>query len=285
MLTRNLFGPQDFPLAASLAVHRTGIDLHRHDSVELALVTQGHATHRLETEAYAIEAGDAFVILPNVLHGYENCRGFSVMNLGFDPERLTLPTHQLAALPGYRALFMLEPQVRTKHAFRSRLQLERSALDRVLAIVASLQRELQERAPGFALSATSYFTAVLVELARQYERMRSPASQSLVRLSAVVEWLADHFTEPITLEEIARAGGMSKSSLRRSFQECFGLSPMNYVIDLRLRQAEFLLRDTQTPIRDIAALVGVDDASYFSRLFRRRSGLEPSAYRATHRGD
>ncbi|MDX2051631.1 MAG: AraC family transcriptional regulator [Polyangiaceae bacterium] len=280
MFTRNLFGPKDFPLVASLAVHRLGIDLHSHDSVELALVTRGKATHRLQAESFPIEMGDVFVIPPLMLHGYENCRDFQVMNIAFDSTRLLLPDAELARLPGFRALFNLEPQARQRHGFKSRLTLPAEDLQRLLTTIHTMQRELKARQPGFDVAATGLFSAVLVDLARQYTRMTSPASQSLVRLSAVVEWLTVHFAQPICLTDIARRAHMSESSIRRAFHECFGLSPMNYLIELRLSRAEYLLQHSDASIREVALKVGIDDPSYFARLFRKRTGLEPSAYRA-----
>lgn len=97
--------------------------------------------------------------------------------------------------------------------------------------------------------------------------------------SPVIPQLAIHFAEPLNLEEIAQRAHMSKSTLGRCFQECFGMSPMNYLTDLRLKHAEHLLRDTKIQICDIAPRVGIEDASYFARLFRKHTGLEPSAYR------
>lgn len=260
------------------------IDLHRHDYLELVIVTHGDATHRLEKGSYRITRGDVFLVPVDVLHGYGNCNALHLMNVVFNPEALDLPTHQLLQLAGYRALFTLKPRMCHQHDFRSKLQLKPTELERCLAKVEAMRAELRAKSPGFEIVSVAFLSAVLVDLARSYDSLEATESQTLVRIAAVVEWLSIHFQEPLTLDDIVKQARMSPSSLRRSFRECFGTSPTNYLIDLRLRQAEHLLRNTNTRIRDIAPSVGIEDASYFSRLFRKRTGHDPSAYRAQHRG-
>jgi len=281
-LKLNLFGKADFPLAASPVEPQGELALHEHDCLELVLVTGGHATHRLELESFPIEKGDVFVVPPGMSHGYGNCRALDLMNVVFDLKRLELPEYQLLRIPGYVALFSLEPRLRVRDGFKSRLKLDNQALAEVLQLIGLLRKETLERKPTFELACTGLLTTVLVHLARSYAAMTTPQSQALMRVASVVEWLNQHFVDPIALEDLARRAHMSKSTLGRCFQECFGMAPMSYLIDLRLKQAEHLLRDTNTLIRDIAPRIGIDNPSYFARIFRKRTGLEPSAYRERH---
>lgn len=277
--TLNLFAGTDFPLAASPVAPQSECDLHRHDCVELVLVTGGHATHRLDNESFPIEKGDVFVVPVGMLHGYGNCRDLQLMNVVFDPAKLGLAEHQLLRVPGYRAFFSLEPRLRVQDRFKSRLKLTPTELAEILHLIHVVRDEVIHQRPGFEVVSVGSFSAILVLLARRYAAMTSLESESLVRLASVIEWLHEHFVEPITLEDLARRAHMSKSTLGRCFHECVGMSPMAYAIELRLKHAEHLLRDTTTRIRDIAPSVGIEDPSYFARLFRKRTGLEPSAYR------
>ena len=71
--------------------------------------------------------------------------------------------------------------------------------------------------------------------------------------------------------------------LLRIFRGVYGLTPMQFVIALRLERSKLLLRDTDQAIAHIAARVGVHDAAYFAELFKRHFGIRPSEYRRTCR--
>ncbi len=101
-------------------------------------------------------------------------------------------------------------------------------------------------------------------------------------ISFILEWLEQHYAGPISVESLAKLVDVSPRTLHRSFKKTLGMSPMNYVIDLRLRKAEEMLCGPGARVKEVAASVGIPDASYFSRLFRKRTGHEPSAYRAEH---
>jgi len=85
--------------------------------------------------------------------------------------------------------------------------------------------------------------------------------------------------EPWTIEEHARAAGVSVSALREQAQADAGCGPKEFVLRHRLNRAKELLAETDLPVSAIARRVGVDDAAYFSRLFVRHVGVPPSAFR------
>ncbi|MDX2053703.1 MAG: AraC family transcriptional regulator [Polyangiaceae bacterium] len=272
-----------FPLTA-FPVRQEPIELHQHwGYAELVIITGGKGKHLLEGECFEVTRGDVFVIPKNRLHGYSDCEALELINVLFDPERLLLPEHQLRQMPGYHALFALEPEVRARHDFESRLRLDEAPLRRVEHASTEIHSEVVGKKPGFEVAITGLFFGMLVELSRAYSRMSSPSSQALLRLSRLLEWIDRHFTEPLTVVELARRAHMSQSTLGRCFHECFGVSPLNYVIDLRLKKASQVLRDTEVPVKEVASMVGIDDPNYFARLYRRHTGVEPSAYRAQHR--
>ena len=62
-----------------------------------------------------------------------------------------------------------------------------------------------------------------------------------------------------------------------------GTSPMKYILDIRIRNAQVLLETTDYSVSDIAAVIGYDNPMYFSRLFRKAKGLPPAKYRKIYR--
>ena len=86
-------------------------------------------------------------------------------------------------------------------------------------------------------------------------------------------------TQPLTLQYFADQLGLNRSYLSHLFSDQMGCTITAYVTGRRLQQARLLLATTQDPVHVIAAQVGIPDAQYFGRLFRREYGMSPSHFR------
>jgi AraC family transcriptional regulator, arabinose operon regulatory protein len=102
------------------------------------------------------------------------------------------------------------------------------------------------------------------------------------RLMLAVTYLADNLTRPVSVTELARHSSLSPSRLAHLFSATFGKSIVRWRDEQRLQLASQLLQLSNRSIKQIAAEVGYDDPLYFSRIFRRRVGLSPKAFRARH---
>ncbi|AKU95505.1 L-rhamnose operon transcriptional activator RhaR [Labilithrix luteola] len=98
-------------------------------------------------------------------------------------------------------------------------------------------------------------------------------------------WMSDHSHEPIHLEHVAREAGLSAFHFLRLFARVLGVTPHQFLVRSRLRNAARLLTDRSRSITDIAYEVGFGDLSNFIRLFQRASGMSPSSFRKGARGD
>ncbi|MCB1906028.1 MAG: helix-turn-helix domain-containing protein [Rhodocyclaceae bacterium] len=92
-------------------------------------------------------------------------------------------------------------------------------------------------------------------------------------------WIADNYRCPSPVAAMAGRSGLPERSFNRRFQAATGLSPMEYVLTLRLEEAKQMLEAGDEPVEGIALAVGYEDAGFFSRLFRRKVGLTPAQYR------
>lgn len=92
-------------------------------------------------------------------------------------------------------------------------------------------------------------------------------------------WLAEHYDSPAPVAGMCRLSGLSERSFKRRFRQCTGLTPIHYVHLLRLEEAKQWLETASEPIESVAAAVGYEDPSFFSRLFRREVGMTPAQYR------
>ena len=253
--------------------------LHTHSIAELVIITAGTGSHRVEDEIITVSAGDVFVILGDRSHGYEDLDDLHLVNLLFDPTLLDIPRWDLTRLPGYHALFSLEPRWRGEGEVASHLRLDAARLDRALALVGRIEDELSGGEDGFRFMAVTHFLRLVGELSRWYSRASHPGARRLSRIGAALGYLEHHLEEKVDLDDLTSLTGLSVSTLNRAFRRAVDLPPMAYHLRLRLRRAGELLRTSDLSVTEVASRCGFDDANYFTRQFRKVNSLTPSDYR------
>jgi AraC-like DNA-binding protein len=95
--------------------------------------------------------------------------------------------------------------------------------------------------------------------------------------------LADRrYLEPLTVDDMAHAAGLSRAHFSREFRRTFGESPHAYLLTRRLERAAALLRTTDRSVADVCFSVGLSSVGSFTSSFTRTFGVSPTAYRARH---
>lgn len=107
-------------------------------------------------------------------------------------------------------------------------------------------------------------------------RNNAPKKQNLQHIK---EYLDQHYTEKISLDELAERFFINKFYLTRIFKEQFGTSINNYLLKIRITHAKQLLRFTDQTIETISSECGIKDANYFSRMFKKIEGISPGEFR------
>jgi AraC-like DNA-binding protein len=273
------FSDDEFPLAVIYSAEHRGYPIHNHDFTELVIVFSGAGIHTINDEEYVIKEGDVFVINPPVSHSYSESCSTELVNILFDPERLAIPKHDLRKISGYHSLFLLEPKLRTAHEFKSRIRVTLESQSVIRSLVRKIQEELKIRRPGYRSLATASFTELLVTICRNIVGSTDKQYQSVYEFGKVLSYLEQNYAKPITLEELAKSANMSKRSFQRQFKEALNMSPINYLLKLRLQNAEKMLKQTQKSISEIAFACGFSDSNYFTRQFRIKMGIPPTTFR------
>jgi DNA-binding LacI/PurR family transcriptional regulator len=102
------------------------------------------------------------------------------------------------------------------------------------------------------------------------------------QISKALHHLHEHYGDTVTLLELARMTGMSRTSFATRFQRAVGQAPIRYLIKLRLNQAKLLLTESTLTVSEIAYRVGFEDQGYFTRAFKKLCKLTPTDYRQRH---
>lgn len=273
------FHEDGFPVVVERRDPQEPFGLHSHEFAEIVLITGGKGVHITGEDSYELTVGDTFVIGGDRPHDYLNMDRLSLVNVLFDPNELPLSIGDLQSLPGYHALFTLEPAWRKRHRFTSRLQLSPAEMVEALELVDDLDDELNGRTAGFGVMATAAMLQLVTFLSRCYSRSRNSESKKLLRIAESISHIQRNYAESITLDDLVEISGMSRRNFIRTFESAMGTSPIKYLIQLRVQKACRLLRSTDRTVTDVAFGVGFSDSNYFSRQFRSQVGVSPRLYR------
>ena len=100
-----------------------------------------------------------------------------------------------------------------------------------------------------------------------------------IRTQKMLQFIHDHYSLPISLQDIAGAADISKSEAARCFQSYLHDSPVHYLLNYRLKQAKHALQKNDDTIVDIAEKCGFQSPSYFGKIFHREIGMTATQYR------
>lgn len=150
--------------------------------------------------------------------------------------------------------------------------------------------QLLERAGGspdmYSEEICSYLAAAAVaEALRVHRAAAERAEQAHYELGVRTRMYLDrHYLEPLTLDQIAQAMGVSKFHLDRVFLSRTGCTPVQYIIRRRIARAQTLLASTNLTVQHIASQSGYANYNYFTVLFRKTVGMTPGEYRKIVQG-
>ena len=269
-----------FPFFIQRATVEAGtFAMHGHHFSELVVVLSGSGRHVTEAESYPICRGDVFVLNGKTAHAFEDSSRLKLCNVMYEPDQLIRPHQNLSAVPGYQALFVLEPLYRKNYGFKGRLQLSEADLTSVVTLLEALEREQKARLQGYQSLVAAYFMQLVVVLSRYYSASPERPTQAILRLADALSYLEDNYHRPLELAELADKANLSKNQFLRTFKKAFGTTPITYLAERRIQKAQGFLKDTLLPISQIAFDTGFADSNYFSRRFRQVVGQSPRAYR------
>lgn len=272
------FPNHDFPLMAFYYKQKEN-NSHIHDFHELVVVLNGSGQHVTESLTYPVSVGDVFVLKPQLRHYYSDTNNLKLINILYRPKELNIPQFDIRDIPGYYVLFEGEPSLMKKGQFKSRLNLNMEQLAIVENIVLKLHSELTQRTKGYCFTALGHFMELISYLSRSYTPQNNKFSQKLFRVGAMMNFIERNFKRKISLDDIIREGKMSLSTANRVFRDAVNMTPIDYLIKLRIEYSANLLRNGNFTITEIAMNSGFSDSNYFAKQFKKIMGASPRDYK------
>lgn len=129
-------------------------------------------------------------------------------------------------------------------------------------------------------SAAELFDYLIRKITSSYEKAAKMKRQDENRPVRIVkQYVAEHYGEPLTLEQASTVAELSPAYLSTVFKKDTGMTFLEYLSKVRMDMAKRLLKETNRTIADICREVGYNDVRYFSKSFTKYSGLKPNEYR------
>lgn len=234
---------------------------HWHEHIELHYVLEGTPLLRLNQREIKAGKGNLVIVNSNELHaGY--CEGalVRVMVIIFEMEAFS------KELAGKNIIF--QPLIESD-----------PVIDGIMSVI---HKEYLEQRMGYRLVCRGEILRLIAHLIREYAQEILTESESdkrkkrLERLNRVLDYIQNNYREQISNQELAEVIHLSEDRFNHLFKESMGMSPLQYMNELRLKKAMGLLKKREYSMAEIADKVGFTDYNHFGRQFRKYYGCSPT---------
>lgn len=141
-----------------------------------------------------------------------------------------------------------------------------------------MKKGLKEKETHFIELCSLYLQEMIVTVSNEIIKQDSASSEPEA-LTAVIQYLEEHYFEDLSVNDLARIGKTNPKTLTRYFAKYRNVTPIKYLIDLRIKKAKILLLQTSLKIGEVALAIGFQDTLYFTTVFHKSTGITPSEYR------
>lgn len=235
---------------------------HWHEHIELHYVMDGQGTFFCNKKPIKLEEGNLLIINSNELHeGMSITKNFQALVMIFEMDSFSREIANCNVI------------------FQSLVEKD----EKIKELMECICDEENNKNVGYKLSMKGKIYELITYLLRHYvveslsDKESSKRNKNLTRLNMVLQYIQDNYTEPIAIQTLAELVHLSEYRFCHLFRESMGLSPLNYINEVRLKRAHHLLEQKELTVSEIALTVGFQDYNNFGRLFRKYYGCAPSA--------
>lgn len=231
---------------------------------QLVIVLEGRALFKHNGRDILLKSGEAIVLPPKIKNHYL-----------FYPDNNIIWLH----FTGASAAAILK-----EYAIEGYVKYYAPDADALLRCAEHIIDELHLKRVGYMHICNAELLTILTLIKRRTDnRLNSGSDSFSPELTAVLEDMKTHFAENKDITEFAKMCNLSSSRFAHLFTAKVGTSPYKYLLNLRIRQAKYLLLNTNLSVSDIAKSVGYDDPLHFSRIFKKHEGRSPTQYKKDNR--
>lgn len=277
----------EFPLLASygdISMFPGGhIPWHWHPDVEFTWMLQGSLRLCTNNHTFTLQAGEGSFLNSNMLHYKEPLPGLPPITLDmvFDPllvsgsRKSVFDQKYVTPILECRELEAIHLKPYTPN-HRAILELIRHSYDAADRAEAGYEFTVRN-------DLSSAWFLLFQDVSALLHSKKIVASQGEERIKQMMLFIHAHYSEKLSLEQIAASANISEREALRCFSRNLNTTPFTYLLEYRTRRAAGELRETNHSVTDIAYSCGFSGTSYFSKTFKKFMHCTPSEYREQHR--
>ncbi len=250
------------------------IPLHWHEEIQLVLIVKGEAVFQINEDSITVREGQGLFINSGCLHMVEekDRSGCVYICLNVSPHFvLSQELYTTFVYPYIQATNLPYVQLEAKEPWG----------ENILAAILNIHQLLQRKPPFYEISITVQLTLIWQNLIMNGFQPEYDATemQKSHRIKQMLQWIHTHYTEKIRLDDIAKAGQLSRSECCRYFNRILKTTPLSYVTEYRIQKSLVLLQQADSNVTEVAYRVGFNSTSYFIDKFRKSMRITPLAYK------
>ena len=242
---------------------------HSHELTELYYLTEGERVYFVDDRVVTVHKGELILIPGRELHATASSEiaEFERILINYDP----------ALLPS-----VLQGESRWFQSHRYRLfRLTLREQNEVETLLNRMLDEARAQRLFYEAGVIAVFTELMILLQRCESTTQAGGTKHPLHhlVTDVATYIRAHYREALTLEETAGHFFISPSYLSRVFHRLTGFHFREYIVHVRVREAERLLAGSSVKIQEIASTIGFEHLSHFNKTFKKSTGLTPLQYR------
>lgn len=278
---KTIYYTSKYRLALNIGCHHLieDFETHSHDSIEMFIVLSGSALHVTEEKETFIKSGDLFIIKEGSVHGFKNVDNLITYNMRFHPELLLSLGNEIKQMEGFQSLFIIAPSMQPKTNVICHLSFNLTELRVIESMMKKILDEINSRAEGYEILIRARFLEFIIYVLRKHAMSSKNETIGDFKLAKAVSCIEKNFTDSITLHQLAAITGYSVRYFIKIFTKVYGMAPLQYILNLRIQYAAYLLEHGEKSVTEVALESGFNDSSYFARQFRNIVGMTPREYR------
>ena len=244
---------------------------HTHSGYELFYQLLGSRVYVIGGESFTLTKGEALIIAPGVAHR-------TLSSDGVFYERILI-NFDRSALPEGESFDLLYSSLSSGKEY-CRFSFSGSQKKKLTNMMFSIAEEYAKDDIYAHAAAQSLLAGIIILLQRNREPESARNSDSVRIVSQVCEYIQKHYSEPITLEGLAKQFFVNEYTLSRYFNEITSISVPQYINTVRIENIkEYLATHPSASLTQAAIENGFNSSSYFNKVFKSFEGVSPSEYK------
>ncbi len=280
-LERGTRGSFAFPVSGSRGADIKSYDgeqfaCHFHPEAELTVILSGEMYYRAHDTEYVLHEGDAVFVNANVMHAGRSKNGGSCCYLPINFWPIFVSGHEDSLIDQKYVAPLLRENLLPSVVMRAACAADGQMLTTVWEIV----RLIRTREEGWELLVKAALCRLWVDFYRvSREQGEVHPGEGAEAVKRAILFIGEHYTEKLSLADLAAASHLSRSEFCRTFRRFTGRTAFSYLQYHRVRKSLALLQNRALSVTDVAERVGFSGASYYAEIFRRFIGMSPLEYR------